>query len=103
MPYADCPMAVSPSARPHPARILVIEDDRHVRRLLGDLLDAWGYKVDVAADGVEGLARFDPSVHDMVLTDFAMPSLSGVDVIEAVRDRDHEVAVVMLTSSTRDL
>jgi CheY-like chemotaxis protein len=57
----------------------------------------------VAADGAEGLARFHPGVHDMVLTDFAMPSLSGVEVIEAVRDRDRGVAVVMLTSSTRDL
>jgi DNA-binding response OmpR family regulator len=85
------------------ARILVIEDDRYVRSLLCDLLDAWGYVIDAAASGREGLERFDPGVHDAVLTDLAMPEVSGLDVVTGVRDRDRSVPVIMLTASTRDL
>jgi CheY-like chemotaxis protein len=84
-------------------RILVIEDDRHVRSLLSDLLEAWGYEADVAASGREGLARFDPGAHDVVLTDLAMPEVSGLDVAAGVRDRDRSVPVILFTGTTRDL
>ena len=94
-------LSIPPHARP--ARVLVIEDDRHVRSLLCDALRTWGYQVDAAGDGREGLARFDPEHHDMVLTDFAMPELSGVEVVAGVRDRDREVPVIMLTGSIRNL
>jgi DNA-binding response OmpR family regulator len=86
-----------------PSRVLVIEDDRHVRSLLCDALRTWGYQVDAAADGREGLESFDPERHDAILTDFAMPELSGVEVVAGVRDRDREVPVIMLTGSIRNL
>jgi CheY-like chemotaxis protein len=101
--YLDRTTTLSPVTRARPARILVIEDDRHVRSLLCDLLGTWGYQVDVAAGGREGLARFDPSRHDVVLTDFAMPELTGVEVVAGVRNRDRAVPVIMLTGSIRDL
>jgi CheY-like chemotaxis protein len=101
--YLDRTTTLSPVTPARPARILVIEDDRHVRRMLCDLLGTWGYQVDAAAGGREGLARFDPSLHDVVLTDFAMPELSGVEVVAGVRDRDRAVPVIMLTGSIRDL
>jgi CheY-like chemotaxis protein len=65
---------VSPS---RPSRILVIDDDRYVRSLLADLLEAWGYEFDSAADGREGLRRFEPGRYQVVLTDLGMPGLSG--------------------------
>jgi len=81
----------------------VIEDDRHVRTLLCDLLGTWGYQADAVANGREGLARFDPGAYDVVLTDLAMPEMSGLDVVAGVRDRDRSVAVIMFTGSMRDL
>jgi DNA-binding response OmpR family regulator len=101
--YLDRTTTLPPVTRARPARILVIEDDRHVRSLLCDVLRTWGYQVDVAAGGREGLERFDPDRHDVVLTDFAMPELTGVDVVAGLRDRDREVPVIMLTGSIRDL
>jgi len=78
-------------------RILVIDDDRHVRMLLCDLLSAWGYDADVAADGIEGLALFERGTYDMVLTDLAMPNVTGLDVVAGVRDRDPSIAVILFT------
>jgi DNA-binding response OmpR family regulator len=86
-----------------PSRILVIDDDRYVRMLLCDLLEAWGYAPDGAADGREGLARFNAGRYDMVMTDLGMPGLSGLDVVTGVRDRDTEVSVIMFTAFTGDL
>jgi CheY-like chemotaxis protein len=84
-------------------RILVIDDDQYVRMLLGDLLSAWGYEADVAADGVEGLALFGRGSYDAVLTDLAMPNVSGLDVAAGVRDRDPSVAVIVFTAFIGDL
>jgi CheY-like chemotaxis protein len=84
-------------------RILVIEDDRHVRSLLCDLLGTWGYEADAAAGGREGLDRFDSGAYDVVLTDLAMPEVSGLDVVASVRNRDRAVPVIMFTGSMRDL
>lgn len=88
---------------PRPRRILVIEDERHVRALLGDLLTAWGWRVDLAASGRAGLALFDPDLHDVVLTDLGMPEVSGLDVAGAVRERGSGVPVILFTGSPRDL
>jgi DNA-binding response OmpR family regulator len=85
------------------ARILVIDDDRHVRTLLCDLLDAWGYEADAAADGREGLRLFEPGRYDAVLTDLGMPGISGLDVLAGVRDRDAAVGLIMFTAFTGDL
>ena len=84
-------------------RILVIDDDRYVRMLLCDLLSAWGYDAVVAADGVEGLALFERGAYDVVLTDFAMPNVTGLDVVAAVRDRDPSVAVILFTAFMGEL
>ncbi len=84
-------------------RILVIDDDRYVRMLLCDLLSAWGYNADVAADGVEGLALFERGTYDAVVTDFAMPNVSGLDVVAGVRDRDPSIAIILFTAFMGEL
>ena len=79
-------------------RVLIIDDDRYVRMLLCDLLSNWGYEADAAADGPEGLELFERGGYDAVVTDLAMPSLSGLDVVASVRDLDPSVAVIMFTA-----
>jgi two-component system, cell cycle sensor histidine kinase and response regulator CckA len=90
-------------SRERPPRILVIDDDRYVRMLLWDLLNAWGYEVDLAADGVAGLALFERGVYAAVLTDFAMPNVTGLDVVAGVRDRDPSIAVILFTAFMGEL
>lgn len=91
---------VSPS---RPSRVLVIDDDRYVRSLLCDLLEAWGYEPDSASDGREGLRRFEPGRYEVVMTDLGMRGLSGLDVVTGVRDRDPGVSVIMFTAVSGDL
>jgi CheY-like chemotaxis protein len=86
-----------------PARILVIDDNRHVRMLLGDLMNTWGYEADVAADGAEGLALFGRGAYDAVLTDLAMAKVTGLDVAAGVRDLDPSVAVILFTASVGEI
>jgi CheY-like chemotaxis protein len=97
------PASTTEASTERPPRILVIDDDRYIRMLLGDLLSAWGYDADVAADGVEGLALFGRGTYDAVLTDLAMPNVSGLDVVAGVRDRDPSVAVILFTGFMGEL
>jgi two-component system response regulator HydG len=88
--------AAQPSERPF--RVLVIDDNRHIRSLLGDLMSVWGYEADVAADGTEGLALFGRRSYDAVVTDVAMAKVTGLDVAAVVRDIDPSVAVILFTA-----
>ena len=94
----DRPASTTEVSTERQPRILVIDDDRYVRMLLCDLLSTWGYDADVAADGIEGLALFERGTYDMVLTDLAMPNVTGLDVVAGVRDRDPSIAVILFTA-----
>lgn len=80
-------------------RVLVIDDERHIRALLCELLALWGCEADAAADGGEGLALLGRNRYDLILTDHLMPGLRGLDVVEAVRRSDPRVGIIMLTAS----
>ena len=84
-------------------RVLIIDDDRYVRSLLCDLLEAWGYDADAAADGRDGLTRFGRERYDAVLTDLGMPGINGLQVVEGIRDRDADVGIIMFTAFAGDL
>jgi len=78
-------------------KALVIDDEPLIRELFVDLLEILGYEADVAVDGYEALAHFDPLVHELVITDFLMPGLTGLDVAEAIRARGHTTPIVMIS------
>ena len=86
-----------------PPRVLVVDDERHVRGLLSELLTVWGCEADVASSGSEGLALFKQKSYDLVLTDYVMLGCSGIELIENVRNSDAEVGVIMLTASAAEL
>ncbi len=77
--------------------VLVIDDEPVVRDFLRDALEAFGYVVDVAASGIDGLARFAATRHAVVLTDLKMPGWSGWQVIEHLRTIDPHVPAVIIT------
>ena len=80
-----------------PVRVLVIDDERVLRDLFAEFLALLGHQSDVAADGHEGLARFDPGIHHVVLTDFLMPGLNGLEVAAAIRARGCTTPIVMIS------
>jgi putative two-component system response regulator len=86
-------------AEPQSARILVIDDDDYVRRLLRRLLSPVGYAVEEASTAEEGLARVRTDAPDLVMLDLHLPDRSGHDVLEAIRadPATRLLPVVMLT------
>ena len=78
-------------------KVLVIDDQPLLRDLLAEFLELMGHEADLVADGSEGLVRFDPLVHQAVLTDFLMPGLTGLDVAEAIRVPGCTTPIVMLS------
>ncbi len=78
--------------------VLIIDDEAAIRESLQTLLELEGYEVETASDGDEGLARLADHPYDLVLLDFAMPERNGIDILQDIRERDSELAVIMITA-----
>ena len=81
------------------ARILVIDDESNIRMMIRLALQHVGHTVEAAADGQEGLARFNERADwDLILLDYRMPGLDGMDVLKQIRWHDPHARVVMITA-----
>jgi len=79
------------------ARILVIDDDPNIRRVLQRMLDRAGHEVAVAVDGVEGLRLFAAEAFDLVITDIIMPRREGLETIVELRRQKGGVPIIAMT------
>jgi phosphoserine phosphatase RsbU/P len=79
-------------------RVLVIDDDQEIHRLLRARLEARGYDVSSAASGEEGLARLRDVNPDLIFLDVAMSGMTGIDVLDWVRSQRLDVAVILTTA-----
>ncbi|MBI3840257.1 MAG: diguanylate cyclase [Planctomycetia bacterium] len=88
-----------------PRKILVVDDDPAMRRILTKVLTASGYDVSLAADGREALDQIRGECPHFVITDWDMPALNGVELCQELRRNDlpYYVYVIMLTGSNRNL
>jgi putative two-component system response regulator len=79
--------------------VLVADDDEMIRTLHADFVQGFGYRVELASDGIEALAKLGLGV-DLVLTDAHMPNLDGFDVARRIRETRsaQELPIVMVTS-----
>jgi EAL domain-containing protein (putative c-di-GMP-specific phosphodiesterase class I) len=78
-------------------RLLVADDDEGLRRIFARAFRADGFDVETAADGHAALDLLEKSKFDAILTDIAMPGMSGIDLLRAVRERDADVPIVLMT------
>src|SRR5688500_6794369 len=78
--------------------ILVVDDDPDIREVLADRLEALGYRVLTAANGVEGLEVFERQSPHLVLLDIEMPGMNGLEMLGEIRKREHDTAVIMITA-----
>ena len=78
-------------------RILVVDDDPQIRESLRKVLSAEGYAVVLAADGREGIEKFDTEQIDLLLLDVSLPDISGWDVFGAVTSRNPFVPIIIIT------
>jgi signal transduction histidine kinase/ActR/RegA family two-component response regulator len=77
--------------------ILVVEDDADVRRVIVECLGLIGYAVTEAANGTEGLAAIAVSKPDLLVVDYAMPDMTGAEVISKAREMVGELPVILAT------
>ena len=85
------------------ARVLVVEDERTVRVLLSDVLEAWGHQVEATSTGEEALEKLEERPFDLVLLDLMLGTVSGYDVIESMTKlgvRDQTRVVVLTARAT---
>jgi len=85
------------SVQPH---ILVVEDEEALATLLQYNLDKEGYRIELCADGEEALIRIDEKLPDLVVLDWMLPSVSGIEVCRRLRQRSQtrNLPIIMLTA-----
>lgn len=91
----DAPKAIS--ATLPPMKVLVVDDEHRSRHLIETILESDGHTVVLATDAIEGLEMFRKSNFDLVVTDRAMPSVSGDEVAAEIARTRHGTPVIMLT------
>jgi DNA-binding NtrC family response regulator len=79
-------------------KVLIVEDEENERTGLAELIAAWGYRTEVAGDGVEGLEKVMEWSPGIVVTDLRMPRMDGMELLQKVALQPHEIAVILLTA-----
>jgi len=80
------------------AKVLVVDDEVNLRKVLTAMLRRNGYEVTAAADGEQGLAEFYKSGADIVVTDLVMPKLSGMELLKSINSSHPDVPVILITA-----
>lgn len=85
-------------------RILIVDDEPHIRRLLATRLQTEGYDVEEAGDGEEGLRKLPDFRPDLVLLDLMMPGANGLEVLSRIRADPERgtLPVIILTAKGQD-
>ena len=87
-----------------PMKVLIADDSALVRRLLVQMVSAWGYEADACADGVEAWDRLqEKDAPVLAIVDWVMPRLSGVDLCRRIRQQRREpyIYIIVLTANDR--
>jgi two-component system response regulator AtoC len=79
-------------------RVLVVDDEENIRLVLRTLLKKHGYEVEVADSGEAAMALVDAFGPDVVLTDVRMPRMGGLDLLEALRAKQHMATVIVMSA-----
>ena len=89
---------------PAGGRILVVDDEPHIRRILTTVLGIEGFSVRLARDGTEGLKIWTADPFDLVILDLVMPGASGLEVLAKIRSHPERgsTPVIILTAKGQD-
>jgi len=79
-------------------RILVVDDDHAMRLALSESLESCGYDIVAAENGREALELFKKRKFDLVVTDMKMPGMTGIEVLQGVKELSPEIPVILITA-----
>jgi CheY-like chemotaxis protein len=83
-------------------RVLLVDDDPFVRRLVSGYLVAAGYVVRMAVDGLDALNELRAGLPDLIISDLIMPRMTGIELLEVVRKRFPQIPVIVLSAVATD-
>ena len=81
-------------------KIIVVDDDKNIRRTLADILGDCGLAVRTAESGEEAVRMCTRSRFDLVLMDVRLPGIDGVEAVRRIRRRNNEIPVIMMSAYT---
>jgi two-component system, NtrC family, nitrogen regulation response regulator NtrX len=79
------------------ATLLIIDDEKSIRKTLSEILSFEGYKIDEAVDGEEGLRKFKEKTYDVVLCDIKMPKIDGMEFLQKATESNPDVPIIMIS------
>ena len=79
------------------SNILIIDDEKAIRKTLGEILSYEGYKLDEAGDGEEGLKKIKEKDYDVILCDIKMPKIDGIEFLEKAKETHPDTPIIMIS------
>jgi two-component system, NtrC family, nitrogen regulation response regulator NtrX len=79
------------------SNILIIDDEKAIRKTLSEILSYEGYKMDEAGDGEEGLKKFRDKDYDVILCDIKMPKMDGIEFLEKAKEANPDTPIIMIS------
>jgi len=79
-------------------RLLVIDDEENMRHMLTALLKRYGYRIDTASDGTEGMRMIEKTYYDFILCDLKMPNMGGLEFLKSAGEKISSTTVIMMSA-----
>lgn len=79
-------------------RVLIVEDEQLIRWSLRKKLEVCGYSVTEVENGTDAFAAIDQNTYDLVMLDYKLPDMTGIDILRQIREVDSDVVVIMMTA-----
>ncbi|GAK07009.1 MULTISPECIES: response regulator [Geomicrobium] len=79
-------------------RVLIVDDEAGIRKLIEAVLMEEGYYVHLASNGYQALEAMEKMTFELVMLDVKLPGLSGIDVLKKIRKQGSDVRVIMMTA-----
>ncbi len=79
-------------------RILIVEDEQLIRWSLRQKFEEKGYKVEEAETGAHAISAMDGKLFDLIMLDYKLPDMTGLDILRRIRESDSDVVVIMMTA-----
>lgn len=79
-------------------RVLLVEDEEKLAGIWASNLKAEGFAVDIASNGSDGMEMAASCAYDLIVLDIMLPGLDGTEILKKIRERNHEIPILMLTA-----
>jgi len=94
---AENPAFIFIENRENMSNILIIDDEKAIRKTLSEILSYEGYKIDEAGDGEEGFRKFREKEYDVILCDIKMPKMDGIEFLEKAKEANPDLPIIMIS------